>query len=136
MYQPVGGYALNCTRCPPGHVTAHGGASACEACPAGSFAEGHGLQTCTSCAAAGFSRTTTLALGAATPSECVCEAGAWLPEWPRRGGRPCEACPAGAVCSGANALPVAQRGFWSSATDIERAMRDRHKRSVAFTRYV
>ena len=52
----------------------------------------------------------------------MCSAGAWLPEWPRRGGRSCSRCPHGALCPGGDALPIAAPGYWSDEAEVTRVI--------------
>ena len=117
---PING---NCTLCPVGHASGVAGSGMCAACAPGSYAATRGSTACATCAASGLNFTTTVYAAATSPSQCVCAAGAWLPEWPRRGGRRCERCPHGAFCAGGAALPIATAGFWTSEEELHRAMR-------------
>ena len=88
----------------------------------GSFSSESGQRACVTCAAYGLRYTTTLRGGSTSPVECVCAAGSWLPEWPRRGGRSCSRCPHGAHCPGGDALPIAAPGYWSDEAEMTRVI--------------
>ena len=112
----------NCTLCSRGHYADTAGSPMCHACAPGSYAGERGSTACASCASAGLNHTTTISTASTLPIQCVCEAGAWLPEWPRRGGRRCERCPRGAHCAGGSHLPIALPGYWTSEDELHRAM--------------
>ena len=118
----AGSNRTECAECPAGQYAPLAGLRQCERCPVGSFASESGQRACVTCAAYGLRYTTTLRGGSTSPVECVCAAGAWLPEWPRRGGRSCSRCPHGALCPGGDALPIAAPGYWSDEAEMTRVI--------------
>ena len=124
-HQPLYGHwaVASCTLCPRGHFALRPGTAACEPCALGHYTATVGSVSCAACEAdARLNLTTTAHSGATSSRSCVCAAGAWLPEWPRRGGRRCVACPHGATCGGLFATPMALPGFWSAEDELQRAM--------------
>ena len=126
---------LQCLPCAAGHYAAEAGATACHACPLGHYASTIASVACESCThSAQLELTTTLAVAASSKQHCLCAQGAWLPEYPRIGGRSCTPCPHGATCAGADTLPVARAGFWSSEVELQRAIYGGGERIAVFWR--
>ncbi|KNC53321.1 uncharacterized protein AMSG_08817 [Thecamonas trahens ATCC 50062] len=79
----------------------------CVPCEKDTFSEEYAVAACEPCPLQ-----MTSPAGSDSYLNCICTPGYWFGIAPRAPGRLCELCPAGGVCAGGDAVPVAAEGFF------------------------